>query len=235
MVAARPDPPRWHEVIGVATDVRELGMDQAPPVLIYWPQVTLAFWQGMASDEANTWRSMSYAVRSSRVGTVDFLQGVKDAVWEVNANVPVRNLRAFPELMASSVARTTFTIVLIGIAAGTALLLGIIGLYGVISYSVSQRSKELGMRMALGAPASTVKKMVLRQGLLLSVAGIALGLGLAFGLTRLMSALLYGVDPVDPLTFSVVPMGLMVVVLLASYVPARRAAKVDPMQALRQQ
>jgi putative ABC transport system permease protein len=235
MVAARPDPPRWHEVIGVATDVRENGLDQAPPVLVYWPQVTLAFWQGMDADQPNTWRSMSYAVRSSRVGTVDFLQGVKDAVWEVNANVPVRNLRAFPELMASSVARTTFTIVLIGIAAGTALLLGIIGLYGVISYSVSQRSKELGMRMALGAPASTVKKMVLRQGLLLSVAGIALGLGLAFGLTRLMSALLYGVDPVDPLTFSVVPMGLMVVVLLASYLPARRAAKVDPMQALRQQ
>ena len=235
MVAARPDPPRWHEVIGVATDVRELGMDQAPPVLIYWPQVTLAFWQGMASDEANTWRSMGYAVRSSRVGTADFLQGVKDAVWEINASVPVRNLRAFPELMASSVARTTFTIVLIGIAAGTALLLGIIGLYGVISYSVSQRSKELGMRMALGAPALTVKKMVLRQGLLLSLAGIALGLGLAFGLTRLMSALLYGVDPVDPLTFCVVPMGLMIVVLLASYVPARRAAKVDPMQALRQE
>ena len=235
MVAARPDPPRWHEVIGVATDVRELGLDQDPPVLVYWPQVTLAFWQGMAEDQPNTWRGMGYVVRSARVGTADFLQGVKDAIWEVNANVPVRNLRPLPDLMAASVARTTFTIVLIGIAAGTALLLGIIGLYGVISYSVSQRSRELGMRMALGAPALTVKKMILRQGVLLSMVGIVLGLGMSFVLTRLMSALLFGVNPVDPVTFSVVPLGLMIVVLVASYLPARRAARVDPMQALRQE
>jgi len=235
MVAARPDPPRWYEVIGVATDVRENGMDQEPPVLVYWPQVTLAFWQDMEADQANTWRSMSYAVRSSRAGTPDFLQGVKDAIWEVNANLPVRNLRAFKELMSASVVRTTFMILLLGIAAGTALLLGTIGLYGVISYSVSQRSRELGMRMALGAPVSTVKKMVVRQGLILSGVGIALGLGMAFGLTRLMTALLYGVDPVDPLTYAAVPAGLMLVVLLASYLPARRAAKVDPVSALRQE
>jgi predicted lysophospholipase L1 biosynthesis ABC-type transport system permease subunit len=234
-VAARPNPPNWYEVIGVAADVREFGMDQDPPVLVYWPQVTLAFWQGMDADQPNSWRSMSYAVRSSRVGTVDFLQAVKDAVWELNANVPVRNLRTFPELMTASVARTTFSIVLLGIAAGTALLLGIIGLYGVISYSVSQRSRELGMRMALGAPAATVKKMVLKQGFILAAVGIAVGLGMAFGLTRLMTALLFGVDPVDPVTFALVPAGLMVVVLFASYLPARRASRVDPMNALRQE
>jgi ABC-type antimicrobial peptide transport system permease subunit len=178
---------------------------------------------------------MSYAVRSPRVGTADFLQSVKDAVWEIHANLPVRNLRTFPELMSASVARTTFSIILLGIAAGTALLLGIIGLYGVISYSVSQRSMELGMRMALGAPASAVKKMVLKQGVVLAATGIAVGLGMAFGLTRLMTAMLFGVDPVDPLTFSLVPAGLLIVVLLASYVPARRAARVDPMNALRQE
>ncbi|UCG87843.1 MAG: ABC transporter permease [Gemmatimonadota bacterium] len=235
LVAARPDPPRWYEVIGVAADVRENGMDQDPPVLVYWPQVTLAFWQGMSAEQPNTWRTMSYAVRSSRVGTADFLQAVKDAVWEVNPSLPVRNLRTFQELMTASVARTTFSIVLLGTAAGSALLLGIIGLYGVISYSVSQRTKELGMRMALGAPASAVKKMVLLQGLLLSAIGMALGLGLAFALTRLMTTLLYGVSPVDPLTFALVPTGLLIVVLLASYVPARRAAQVDPISALRQE
>ncbi len=235
LVAARPDPPRWYEVIGVAADVREFGLDQEPPVQVYWPQVTLAFWQGMDADQPNSWRTMSYAVRSIRVGTADFLQTVKDGIWEVNANLPVRNLRTFSELMTRSVARTTFTIVLLGIAAGTALLLGIIGLYGVISYSVSQRSRELGMRMALGAPGSTVMKMVLRQGLGLSAIGITLGLGMAFGLTRLMTALLFGVDPVDPMTFVLVPAGLMVVVLLASYLPARRASRVDPMNALRQE
>jgi predicted permease len=235
LVAARPDPPRWYEVIGVAADVREFGLDQEPPVQVYWPQVTLAFWQGMDADQPNSWRTMSYAVRSNRVGTADFLQTVKDGIWEVNANLPVRNLRTFSELMTRSVARTTFTIVLLGIAAGTALLLGIIGLYGVISYSVSQRSRELGMRMALGAPGSTVMKMVLRQGLGLSAIGITLGLGMAFGLTRLMTALLFGVDPVDPMTFVLVPAGLMVVVLLASYLPARRASRVDPMNALRQE
>jgi len=234
-VAARPDPPNWYEVIGVAADVRESGMDQDPPVQVYWPQVTLAFWQGMNADQPNSWRSMSYAVRSNRVGTADFLQAVKDAIWEVNANLPVRGLRTFPELMSASVARTTFSIILLGIAAGTALFLGIIGLYGVIAYSVSQRSREIGMRMALGAPSSTVKKMVLKQGVVLAAIGIAVGLGMAFGLTRLMTALLFGVDPVDPVTFAVVPTGLMVVVLLASYLPARRAAKVDPMSALRQE
>ena len=235
MVAARPDPPRWHEVIGVAADVRELGMDQEPPAVVYWPQVTLAFWQGMDADQPNSWRSMSYAVRSSRVGTPGFLQGIKEAVWEVIPGVPVRNLRTLSDLMAASIARTKFTIVLLGIASGTALLLGIVGLYGVISYSVSQRSRELGMRMALGAPAAAVMNMVLRQGIALSAVGIALGLCLAFAFTRLMTALLYGVDPVDPVTFTVVPIGLMLVVIAASYLPARRASRLDPMNALRQE
>lgn len=235
MVAARPDPPRWYEVIGVAADVREFGMAQDPPVLVYWPQVTLAFWQGMDADQPNTWRTMSYAVRSGRVGTANFLQAVKEAVWEVYPNLPIRNLQTFPELMKASVARTTFAIILLAVAACTALLLGIIGLYGVISYSVSQRARELGMRMALGASAASVTKMVMRHGLVLALVGVALGLGLALGLTRLMTALLFGVHPVDPLTFAVVPAVLLLVVLLASYIPAIKAGRVDPMSALRQE
>jgi ABC-type antimicrobial peptide transport system permease subunit len=178
---------------------------------------------------------MSYAIRSSRVGTPDFLQDVREAIWSVNPNLPVMGVRTLPDLMAQSMARTSFTLILLGIAGGVALILGIIGVYGVISYGVSQRSRELGLRMALGAQAEHVKAMVLRQGLILSGVGAAIGLGLAFGLTRLMSSQLYGVNPVDPLTYSLVAAGLLTVALVASYIPAWRAARVDPMKALRQE
>ncbi len=137
------------------------------------------------------------------------------------------------QLMSQSVARTSFSLVLLSIAAGVALLLGIIGVYGVISYAVSQRTSELGMRIALGAPAQRVRGMVLRQGLMLSLTGVIIGLGLSVGLTRLMSGLLFGVSPVDPVTYGTVAAGLVVVALVASYLPARRAAGVDPMTALR--
>jgi ABC-type antimicrobial peptide transport system permease subunit len=135
--------------------------------------------------------------------------------------------------MSQSIARTSFTLVLLGVAAGVALLLGLVGVYGVISYAVSQRSQELGLRMALGAQASQVKRMVLGQSLILSVIGVVIGLGLSFGLTRLMASLLFGVSPVDPVTFVCVAAGLTGVALLASYLPARRAAGADPMNALR--
>ena len=130
-------------------------------------------------------------------------------------------------------ARTSFSLIMLGIAATVALILGAIGIYGVISYVVSQRTRELGVRLALGAEAGDVRRMVLRQGLVLAVTGVAVGLGAAMGLTRLMEALLYGVDPVDPLTFGAVALSLTLVALLASYIPARRASKVDPVVAIR--
>ncbi len=176
---------------------------------------------------------MSYAIRASRVGTPDFLQDVRKAIWSVNSSLPVRNLRTLPDLMAQSVARTSFTLVLLSISAAVALLLGTIGVYGVISYAVSQRTGELGMRIALGARARDVTGMVLRQGLLLSITGVAIGLVLSLGVTRLMADLLFGVSPGDPLTYAAVAVGLVGVALLASYLPARRAARVDPMTALR--
>jgi predicted permease len=232
-VAARPDPPRWHEVVGVVADVREDGVDQAPVLEVYWPQVTLAFWEGEPPDEVDTWRTMGYAIRSSRAGTPDFLGAVRDAIWSVNPNLPLMGVRTLPDLMARSVARTSFTLVLLGIAGSVALVLGIIGVYGVITYAVSQRTRELGLRIALGARADHVRRMVLRQGLILSGIGVAIGLGLAFGLTRLMAGLLFGVSAVDPITFLSVAAGLTTVALLASYLPARRAARVDPMTVLR--
>jgi ABC-type antimicrobial peptide transport system permease subunit len=208
-------------------------MDQDPILEVYWPQVTLAFWEGSPADQIQTWRGMGYAIRSDRVGTSGFLEDVRRAIWSVNPNLPVMGMRTLPDLMARSMARASFTLVLLGIAAGVALILGIVGVYGVISYAVSLRAREIGLRMALGARDDDVKGMVLRQGLILSGIGVAIGVVLAFLLTRLMSGLLFGVKATDPLTYGVVAVGLIVVTLTASYLPARRAASVDPITVLR--
>ncbi|UCC84123.1 MAG: ABC transporter permease, partial [Gemmatimonadota bacterium] len=232
-VSVRSEPPRWSEVVGVVADVREDGLGRDPPLMVYWPQVTLAFWEGDPPDQVFTWRGMGFAIRSDRVGTVGFVDEVRAAVWEINPNLPVRGLQSLEELMGQSISRTSFTMALLGVAAGVALLLGVIGVYGVISYAVSQRSRELGLRMAMGAQASQVKGMVVRQGLVLSAIGVAIGVALAIGLTRLMAGLLFGVSPIDPLTFLAVAAGLIGVALIAAYLPARRAAGVDPMDVLR--
>ena len=232
-IAARPDPPEWKEIIGIVADVRDDGMAQPPPALVYWPQVTLAFWEGMAPDQVQTWQGSGIAIRSGRLGTPGFIEEVERAVWDVNPNLPLLRVRPLNEIMANSMARTSFTMILLGIAGGVALILGLVGVYGVISYAVSQRSRELGMRMALGAQTGQVLGMVVRQGMVLAGTGIVLGLGLAFGVTRLMSAVLFGVNPADPLTFGTVAVGLFLVALLGSYLPARRAAQVDPLEALR--
>jgi len=232
-VAARPEPVRWHEVVGVVADVRDDGMDQDPLLMVYWPQVTLAFWEGSEADQTQTWRTMGYAIRSTRVRTPGLLKDVRDAVWEINPNLPLRGVSPLDELMARSVERTSSTMILLSIAGVVALILGVVGVYGVTAYAVARRSRELGMRIALGAQKETVMRMVLRQGLVLAAVGVAIGLALALGLTRLMSTQLYGVSSVDPVTYAVVAIGLLGVALLASYVPARRAAGVDPMNALR--
>jgi predicted permease len=232
-LAIRPDPPRWYKVVGVVADVRDDGLGANPPLMVYWPHVTAAVWQGDAEDELTVWRGAGLAVRSPRVGTAGFVDEVRAAVWDINPNLPVRNIQSLDDLTAQSISRTSFTLVLLCIAAGVALLLGLIGVYGVISYGVSQRSSELGMRMALGARAEDVTGMVLRQGLVLAVVGSGVGMALALGLTRLMAGILFGISPRDPVTFALVPLLLLFVALAATYLPARRAAQVDPMEALR--
>ena len=137
------------------------------------------------------------------------------------------------EVYGKSVARTSFTLVMLGIAGAMALVLGIIGIYGVISYTVSQRQREIGIRLALGAQRGNVVQMVLRQGANMAMLGVAIGMGVALALTRLMASLLFGVTAHDPMTFAAVAALLLFVTLLACYVPARRASKVDPIVALR--
>jgi predicted permease len=219
----------WREVIGVVGDVRDDGMEQGPVDIVYWPMLMEGFWDNP------TWvvRTMAYAIRSSRVGTPGFLQEVRDAVWASYPTRPLGAVVTMDELQRSSMARTSFTLVMLGIAAVMTLLLGSIGLYGVISYAVGQRTRELGLRMAMGAETGTVVAMVLKQGLVLAGAGVGVGILAALGATRLLSALLHGVSPLDPLTFALVSTGLIVVTLLAAFVPAMRAARADPVVALR--
>jgi predicted permease len=225
----------WYEIVGVSGNVRDDGLDQDPTSVVYWPAMLRNVWAEMPgeADEVVSRRSMNYAVRSARVGSPDFLAAVRDAIWEVNPNLPLAGVRGLNELLDRSMARTSFSLIMLGIAAAVALILGTIGIYGVISYIVSQRTRELGVRLALGANAGDVRKMVLKQGMILCSFGVLFGLGAAFGLTRLMEALLYGVDPVDPMTFGAVTVSLTLVALLASYVPAARAASIDPVEAIR--
>jgi len=226
----------WHEIVGVVGNVRDDGLDQDPTAVIYWPMMQQNLWEGLPGDDASSVfvrRSQYFVIRSPRVGSSEFMGQVRDAIWGVNPNLPLANVRTLDDLLTRSMARTSFSLIMLGIAAVVALILGSIGIYGVISYIVSQRTRELGVRMALGAEAGDVRGMVLKQGLILSGAGVIIGLGAAVGLTRLMGALLYGVDPIDPLTFGTVALSLTAVALLASYLPAHRASKVDPVVAIR--
>ncbi|MFC1661815.1 ABC transporter permease [Gemmatimonadota bacterium] len=230
-----PDGANWREIVGVVGNVRDDGLDQDPTPVVYWPMLTPSVWTGLPGDqpELQHRRTMRYAIRSDRVGTAGLLSEVRDAIWSVNPSLPLADVRTVREFMTQSMSRTSFTLIMLIIAASVALVLGAIGIYGVISYIVNQRTRELGVRMALGAEASDVRGMVLKQGLVLASIGVVVGLGAALGLTRLMEALLYGVDPVDPLTFAFVAMALTAVALAACYFPARRASKVDPVVAIR--
>jgi len=225
----RPDMP-WHEVIGVVQDVRENGLNQQAPAIVYWPSMSEHLIA--AGGQPSAIRGVTFIVRSQRAGTEGFLNQVRQAVWSVNSSLPVSQ-RTMRDVYDQSLARTSFTLVMLAIAASMALLLGVVGIYGVISYVVSQRRREIGIRAALGAQQRELKRMFVRHGLALAGVGVAIGLGAAAGLTRLMSTVLYGVSSLDPVTYVAVPLVLLSATVLASYVPARRAASVDPVEALR--
>ena len=172
-------------------------------------------------------------MRSPRAGSRTFMQEVQQQVWSVDANVPLADAFTLSHFYTRSMARTSFTLVMLCVAGGMALLLGIVGIYGVISYSVSQRTREIGIRMALGAQRNTLTSLFVRQGLWLTSIGIGCGLVVAFVTMRLMSSILFNVSPVDPLTYVVITAGVIATAYLACYLPSRRAATVDPVNALR--
>ncbi len=219
----------WREIVGVVQNVHTTGVAETPPSVIYWPLIM----EGMWGISTFTIRDLRYAIRTSRPDPTTLLPETRRAVWRVNPNLPLSHILTLDDILANSMARTSFTLVMLAIAAGVALILGVVGVYGVLSYLVAQRTREMGVRLALGARPADVRRMVVRRGGVLGVVGVVVGLGAAVGLTHLMSALLFGVSPVDPLTYGAVAAALMGVVLLASYIPARRAAGVDPTEALR--
>ncbi len=220
----------WSEVIGVAGDVYDNGMQEAAPPIVYWPPMRRS---PFGEDGVSIIRGPALILRSSRAGTESLLADARQAIWSVGRNFPVFLTETEKDLYDSSMQRTSFTLVLLAIAGAMALLLGVVGIYGVIAYAVSQRTREIGIRMALGARPGALGGMFVRQALLLAGLGTALGLGAAFGLTRLMGALLFGVKALDPLTYATVAVLLLAAAALASFVPARRATAVDPVEALR--
>jgi predicted permease len=215
--------PTWHEIIGVSGNERDDGLNQPATAIVYWPLLS----------EVYTTRTIAYAVRSMRVGSSGFLRELQQAVWSVNPQLPLANVVTLGEIQADSMAQTSFAMVMLGIAAGVALLLGLVGIYGVIAYIATQRTREIGIRIALGAQTGDVRRLFLRHGVLLTGAGIATGIAISLALTRVMSALLFGVSPMDPATYTAVSFGLAGVALVATWLPARRAARVDPVAALR--
>jgi predicted permease len=225
-----PDSP-WRQIVGVAGDVRDDGVDEEATTVAYWPLATRDF----GEEGLSVRRTVAFALRSPRVGTPGFLDEVRSTIWAANPRLPLANVRTLAEILRRSTARTSFTLVMLAIAAGTALLLGGIGIYGVTSYGVVERRREIGVRMALGARPADVSALVLRQGLVLAGIGAAVGLLVALGATRLMAALLHGVSALDPTTYALGGVGVVALALLASYLPARRAAAVDPNETLRLQ
>ena len=219
----------WREIVGVVADVRHDGADEKAPTTVYWPSLMNDFW----GNKPFVARGAVFVLRSSRAGSESLNAQIRQAVWSINGDLPLAKVRTMEEVYRGSMARSSFTLVMLAIAGGMALLLGIVGIYGVISYSVSQRTRELGIRIALGAPHRSLRTMVVRQGVVLAAIGVGFGLATAAALTRLMTALLFNVSTVDPLTYAAVAAGLLAAAALASYLPAYRASTVDPTEALR--
>ena len=223
-----PEDP-WREVIGVVGDVRDAGITSEAPGVVYWPMAVAEF----LGSPSWVRRDLAYIVRTGVMPPTSVLPQVRQAVWSVNRDLPLANVRTLDEVARRDMAPTKFMMTLLLVAAGVALILGTVGVYGVISYAVSQRTQEIGIRMALGATATDIKRLGLRHGLMIALTGGVLGSALAVVLGRTIAALLYGVSPSDPVSLAAIVTVLAAVVLMASYVPALRATRVEPTTALR--
>jgi predicted permease len=219
----------WREVVGVVADVHDDGLNKEPSKSAYWP-ITASKFEG---EELHVTRGLAFALRTPRAGAESLMKDVRQAVWSVDPNLPLADVRTAGYYYRASMARTSFTLLMLGIAGAMALLLGTVGIYGVIAYSVSQRTREIGIRMALGAQRRELTGLFVRHGLALTAIGVGVGLMVAFASMRLLASLLYKVSPTDWLTYGAVSLALIATACLASYVPSRRAAGVDPVEALR--
>jgi putative ABC transport system permease protein len=213
-------PPLTGEIVGVVGDVKADGLDSETRPMIYWPYPQFP-------------SIFNFIVVRTEADPSNIVAAVKSRIWSVDPEQPISSIATMEQVLAASVAPRRFNMLLVGVFAAVALTLAGVGIYGVVSYTVSQRTHEIGIRMALGARASDVLSLVVRQALSLVIAGVAIGLAGAFALTRVMSSLLFGVSATDPLTFAVTSIILTGVALGACFVPARRATRVDPMVALR--
>jgi ABC-type antimicrobial peptide transport system permease subunit len=189
--------------------------------------------QNFEGQKVELHRGTAFVLRSPRAGSQAFMNEVQQQVWSINSSVPLADPTTVGELYTKSMARTSFTLVLLSVAGGMALLLGVVGIYGVIAYTVSQRTREIGIRMALGAQRSELTGLFVRQGVLLAAIGTACGLVVAFAAMRLMSSILFNVSPNDPLTYIAITVCVMATAFVACYLPSRRAATVNPVNALR--
>jgi predicted permease len=216
----------WYQIVGVAEDVRSQGLATPPRETVWLPTLAEAGGQYFLP------RGQDLVIRVAG-DPLAFLPVLRRELQALNPRIPLSNPRSISQVFRDATARTSFTMGLLGAASGIALLLGLVGIYGVISYIVSQRTREIGVRMALGASAASVRGMVVRHGLLLALGGVVLGLAAAAVLSRVMASLLFGVEALDPLTYATVATSLVAVATLASWLPALRAAGVDPSRALR--
>jgi putative ABC transport system permease protein len=217
----------WQDVIGVVADVHDNGPDQMVPPIVYQPAREHPLITGNVSP-----LSVAFVIRSDRTGTESFVQDIRRAVSEVAPDLPLFMVRRLHEVYEDSMARTSFSLVMLAIAGGMALLLGIVGIYGVLAYAVMQRRREVGIRLALGAQSGNVTRLFVYRGLMLSGVGIAIGAAAAAGITQWMSSLLFGVTPIDAVTFVAAALVLALAALAASYLPAHRAAAVNPVETL---
>jgi putative ABC transport system permease protein len=209
------------EIVGVVGNVRHHGLELAPRPEVYQP-LSQAYWP-----------SMTVAVRSGGSNPLALVPAIQRAIWSIDADLALADLETMDRVVSDSLAQRRFSMLLLTVFAAVALLLAAVGLYGVIAYSVSQRTREFAIRMALGAPSGQVVRMVLGSALRVTLMGLGFGLAAALGLTRLIEGLLYGIAPTDPWTFAGIALLLGGVALLAALTPARRATQVDPLVALR--
>jgi predicted permease len=222
----------WSTIVGVAGDVHDEALTKPVDEMIYQPVISVIQPSPALPDTLVAENTMTLVIRTAG-DPMQVYPAIRREIWNLDRNLPMVNVRELSSVVSSAMARTTFTLIMIGAAAGVALLLGAIGIYGVISYMVSLRTREIGVRMALGAQSVQVRRMVVRQGLTLASIGVVIGLAAALALSRLISSLLYGITPYDPATLASVTLGLLVVSAVASWLPAMRAARIDPIEALR--